>query len=106
MRNYLNLFSTKARLLYLGSALLIAPVTSTFAILPMMSQEFEPSSVTVASEDEEQWNSYTDLSGEDSYLDVANNTAKQYESELLVFNIQQLPIVSLRERTIIMSSTL
>lgn len=106
MRNYLNLFSTKARLFCLGSALVIAPVTSTFAILPMMSQVFEPSSVTVASEDEKQWNSYNDLSGDDSYSDVASNTDKQYKSELLAFDKKQLPILSLSERTIIMKSTL
>ncbi|MGM8872538.1 hypothetical protein ACS8E3_12730 [Psychrobacter sp. 2Y5] len=106
MRNYFSMFSTKVRLFCLGSALFIAPVTSTFAILPMMSQVFEPSSITVNSDDEKQWNSYNDLSGEDSYLDVASNTDKQYKSELLAFDIQQLPILSLSERTIIMRSTL
>lgn len=106
MRNYLNLFSTKARLLCLGSALVIAPVTSTFAILPMISQVFEHSSVTVVSDDEKQWNSYNDLSGTDSYLDTTSNTAKQYKSELLAFDTKQPSILSLSERTIIIRSTL
>ncbi len=106
MKRYLNLFSTKARLLCLGSALVIAPVTSTFAILPMISQVFELSPVTVASANEKQWNNTDDSSREDSYLDVASNTDKQYKSELLAFDTKQSPILSLSERTIIMRSTL
>ena len=105
MKNYFTLFSTKVRLLCLGSALAIAPLTSAFAILPMMLEVFEPSSVTVASANEKQWNNLNDSSREDSYLDIDSNTAKKYESELLASDVQQIPTVRLSERTTIMRST-
>ncbi|ERL55263.1 hypothetical protein [Psychrobacter aquaticus] len=53
MRNYFDSINTKVRLLYLGLAVATAPVTSTFAILPMMSEAFEPSSVIVDSADDQ-----------------------------------------------------
>ena len=105
MKNYFTLFSVKARLLCLGLALAIAPITSTFAILPMMLEAFEPSSVTVASANEKQWNNLDDSSREDSYLGIDSNAAKKYESELLASDVQQITTVRLSERTTIMRAT-
>lgn len=106
MKNYHKFINHKVRLLCLGSALAIAPITSTFAILPMMLEAFEPSSVTVASANEKQWHNIDDSSREDSYLDIDSNTAKKYESKLLASDVQQIPIVRLSERTTIMRATL
>ncbi|MEN2751440.1 hypothetical protein AAIR29_07315 [Psychrobacter sp. FBL11] len=108
MRNYLNLFSTKARLLCLGSALVLAPVTSTFAILPMMSQVFEPSSVNLLSANEEKLSThYNDVNFKNSNLLTSNQSrAENYATKYLVSDIERIPALYLRERTIIMKSTL
>ena len=108
MRNYFNLFSTKARLLCLGSALFIAPVTSSFAILPIPLAIFEPESISLPSANDKKLStSYDDVNFEDSNLMTRNQSqAKNYTTEYLVSNIERIPALYLSERTIIMKSTL
>lgn len=108
MKNYFNYINSKLRLIYVGLALTIVPVTSTFAMLPMMSEVFEQSSIITSSANQQQGESDKSYSGAESNNQIANSymsILKNYDTQLSRPNTEQELIVSLSENTIIMRST-
>ncbi len=95
MKNYFDSINSKVRLIYVGLALIIVPATSTFAMLPMMSEVFESSSIITSSTNQQQGesdNNYSDAESNNSTASRYMNVLKNYDTEFSRTNTEQIPI--------------